>query len=302
MTGRRRSAKIPGVMRWVLFALMLSTGLLRSPAQQVRDEQSPEAKWETLANCQFVTNALVDGDSFHLVHAGREYIFRLYFVDAPEKDATLRDRIVDQAAYFGIATADVPRAGALAARFTRDKLTGHKLTVITRWQNAMGRSSLARFYCVLTVDDENLAESLVAAGLARIHGLRANYPDGPRSTTFIAKLKNLELIAREKKLGVWDENKFPRVAIAEETVSTNTPPETSTNPLPALINLNTATTEELISLPAVGPKLAERIIAARPFASVDDLKKVPGVGPKTFEKLRPRVNISSPKSSEAAAD
>lgn len=289
-------------MRWILFALMLSFAALHSPAQQVRDEQSPEAKWETLANCQFVTNALVDGDSFHLVHAGREYIFRLYFVDAPEKDATLRDRIVDQAAYFGIATADVPRAGALAARFTRDKLTGHKLTVITRWQNAMGRSSLARFYCVLTVDDENLAESLVAAGLARIHGLRANYPDGPRSTTFIAKLKNLELIAREKKLGVWDENKFPRVAIAEETVSTDTPPETSTNPLPALINLNTATTEELISLPAVGPKLAERIIAARPFASVDDLKKVPGVGPKTFEKLRPRVNISSPKSSEAAAD
>ena len=302
MTGRRRSAEIPGVMRWVLFALMLSFSPLRSPAQQVRDEQSPEAKWETLANCQFVTNALVDGDSFHLVHDGREYIFRLYFVDAPEKDATLRDRIVDQAAYFGIAMDDVPRAGALAARFTRDKLTGHKLTVITRWQNAMGRSSLARFYCVLTVDDENLAESLVATGLARIHGLRANYPDGPRSTTFIAKLKNLELIAREKKLGVWDESKFPRVPIAEETVSTNTPPETSTNPPPALINLNTATTEELISLPAVGPKLAERIIAARPFASVDDLKKVPGVGPKTFEKLRPRVNISSPKSSEAAAD
>ena len=290
------------VVRWLLLLAVLAFSAFNSPAQQVHDDKNPTAQWETLENCQFATNTLADGDSFHLIHDGREYIFRLYFVDAPEKDATLRDRIVDQAAYFGITTEDVPRAGALAARFTHDKLVGHKLTVITRWQNALGRSSLARFYCILLVDDENLAESLVTTGLARIHGLRANYPDGPRSTTFIAKLKNLELNAREKKLGVWDETLFPRIAIVEEAITTNTTPEIITNTPPALINLNSASTEELISLPAVGPKLAERIIAARPFNSVEDLKKVPGIGPKTFEKLRPLIRTEPPKISEPPAN
>ena len=241
-TGRKLALAFPGVARWLLIALALSCDPLRSSAQQVHDDKNPEAKWETLENCQVATNALMDGDSFHVIHDGREYVFRLYFVDAPEKDPTLRDRIQDQAAYFGIATEDVPRAGALAARFTRDKLTGHKLTVVTRWQNAMGRSSLARFYCILHVGEENLAESLVASGFARIHGLRANYPDGPRSTTFIARLKNLELNAREKKLGVWDETQFPRIAVTEETSSTNAPT------VPAVAAASTTTTKCVHSL------------------------------------------------------
>ena len=265
-----------------------------STAQQVQDARNPDGKWETLENCQLLTNSLVDGDSFHLSHDGREYVFRLYFVDAPEKDPTLKDRIQDQAAYFGIATDDVPKAGVAAARFTREKLTGQKITITTRWQNAMGRSSLARFYCKLVVNEEDLAEQLVAGGLARIHGIRANVPGNPRSTTFISRLKNLELTAREQKLGVWDESKFKRVEASD--AETNAPAAsqqaTGSGTSAALIELNTATTEELIALPGIGTKMAERIVAGRPFGSVDELqKKVPGIGPKTLEKLRPLVQV-----------
>jgi endonuclease YncB( thermonuclease family) len=255
-------------------------------AQQVQDDKNPDGKWEVLDNCQLLTNTIVDGDSFHLSHDGREYVFRLYFVDAPEKDPTLKERIEDQAEYFGIATDDVPKAGVAAARFTREKLTGQKITVTTRWQNAMGRSSLARFYCKLVVNDEDLAEMLVTGGLARIHGIRANVPGNPRSTTFISRLKNLELTAREQKLGIWDRSKFKRV----ETPDTGTNAPSVLNGVgepassDALIELNTATIE--------GTKMAERIVAGRPFSSVDELqKKVPGIGPKTLEKLRPLVHV-----------
>lgn len=58
------------------------------------------------------------------------------------------------------------------------------------------------------------------------------------------------------------------------------------------INLNTATQAELETLPGVGAKLAQNIIAARqkkPFTSLEDLDQVSGVGPKLLEKIRDRI-------------
>lgn len=42
-------------------------------------------------------------------------------------------------------------------------------------------------------------------------------------------------------------------------------------------------------LPGIGPVLAQRIIAARPFFSVDELLAVRGIGSATLERLRPLV-------------
>lgn len=56
-----------------------------------------------------------------------------------------------------------------------------------------------------------------------------------------------------------------------------------------LININTATSAELESLPGIGPSKAAAIIANRPFTSVDDLERVPGVGARTIEQLRSLV-------------
>lgn len=58
------------------------------------------------------------------------------------------------------------------------------------------------------------------------------------------------------------------------------------------INLNTASLEELESLPGVGRKLAQRIIEARqqqPFTSLEDLDRVSGVGTHLLDKLSDRV-------------
>ena len=61
------------------------------------------------------------------------------------------------------------------------------------------------------------------------------------------------------------------------------------------VNLNTATAEQLQTLPRIGPALAARIIAWRDehggFKSVDELDAVPGIGPAMMTSLRPLVTV-----------
>lgn len=57
-----------------------------------------------------------------------------------------------------------------------------------------------------------------------------------------------------------------------------------------MIDINTATQEELAALPGVGPDLAVDIVAYRdasgPFASLDDIANIPGCNEETVMRLR----------------
>ncbi len=55
------------------------------------------------------------------------------------------------------------------------------------------------------------------------------------------------------------------------------------------LSLNHSTAAELESLPGVGPALAARIVAGRPYASVAQLERVRGIGEKTRARLAPLV-------------
>ena len=63
----------------------------------------------------------------------------------------------------------------------------------------------------------------------------------------------------------------------------------------APININTATVEELVDLPSIGQKVAERIIQYRKkhgaFKTLEDLKTVRGIGDKIFEKIKPLIRV-----------
>lgn len=59
------------------------------------------------------------------------------------------------------------------------------------------------------------------------------------------------------------------------------------------VHLNTATLEQLDSLPGVGPVTAQKILDYRtehgPFTSVDELDAVPGIGPSRMDQLKDLV-------------
>jgi competence ComEA-like helix-hairpin-helix protein len=65
------------------------------------------------------------------------------------------------------------------------------------------------------------------------------------------------------------------------------------NEVENIVDINRATLEELQQIPGVGPSIAERITAARPFSHLDDLKRVSGIGDALLESLRPHITLSS---------
>ena len=65
----------------------------------------PAQPFQRIDACIYKPQRWNDGDSFHVILPDqKQLIFRLYFVDAPEEERAYADRIVEQAAYFGIST------------------------------------------------------------------------------------------------------------------------------------------------------------------------------------------------------
>jgi DNA uptake protein ComE-like DNA-binding protein len=277
-----------------------------------------------LKDCRLIPNPANDGDSFYVSDGEKEYLFRLYLVDAPETDEMTPRRLIEQAKYFNITVPQAIEAGRTAKDFTQEKLS-QPFTVFTQMSDAMGQSRLERFYAFVETKEGDLGEQLVRNGLARCYGFKAAPPGLTSSRIELEKLLQFEDEAKHEKIGAWgvnvgrlnahaqapsafssfvvDGKTQSRSAVAKPpavfspvakpaSLITRGPVETNRSrakekiPL-GNIDINTATEKELTTVPGIGHVMAARIIAARPFRSADDLKRVSGIGDKKYAQIRP---------------
>jgi hypothetical protein len=99
---------------------------------------------------------------------------------------------------------------------------------------------------------------------------------------------------------------FPTaVLVAIFVVSLRTPADSASEQVQSVepikrvvypLDLNTATPEELMTIPQIGPATAEQIINSRPFEKVEDLLTVYGIGEAKFNVLSQYLTITPPKS------
>ena len=205
MAARARSVTRRGAITLLVVGLA-AIGAWFFPRDKTSDvavRPPPAGEWQLLSGCQYKPDRWNDGDSFHVIHRGEEYIFRLYFVDTSEAEKSMKERTATQAEYFGIDAGKAIALGKQASAFTEARLSRQPFSVLTRWRDALGRSKLKRSYAMIEVNGRDLGEELVENGLARIYGMKTALPDGSISTSYVNRLQGLEQHAKDSRRGGW---------------------------------------------------------------------------------------------------
>lgn len=152
--------------------------------------------------------------------------------------------------------------------------------------------------------NELIVVAVVLAGLAGGVVLRTVQSDAAGHAAVDTEEFNrlLDSVARAEQTtytGVTpDGEPVPELAAGDTVVAPETPfPAAKAKALPeGVVDLNTATREELMRLPGVGPATADKILAYRseqPFRRPEDVMRIKGIGVKKFEAMRRFITVQS---------
>ena len=257
-----------------------------------------------LEACALVRTEWADGDSFLIrTGDGKEHTLRLYGADCIEwhvTDESDARRLREQRRYFGIVETGGSAAASIEVAKEFGKRAGERVavllkspfTVTTAFADAGGDGKYRRIYGFVTLaDGRDLAAVLVEEGLARAHGVFRKSPDGKLQTENEEAMHDVELKAARLGRGIWARTNWEKLPAErrlqrEEEADLGLASGKEEAAKNLVLDPNKAARDDLLKLPGVGERMANRIIEARPYKTVEDLLEVPGIGSKTLMKLR----------------
>lgn len=141
------------------------------------------------------------------------------------------------------------------------------------WADASPRRHDARTHCdfAVTIDGALRCDEEVPAALAELCGSEELIGVQPGDA--------LELANCSEDTPVRGSARWGRMS-AEKLTALGVP-----------LDINTATASDLTSLPGIGPRLATRIEAGRPYGDASELERVRGIGPVKLGKLAARLRV-----------
>lgn len=262
-----------------------------------------------IKNCELVRTDWADGDSFLVRSPQRgEFTVRLYGADCMEwhvTDPTDERRLREQRRYFGITYAREDTLASIQLAKGFGKAAGEEVvallskpfTVHTAFADARGSGKHQRSYgFVITSGGQDLAADLVSKGLARAVGVARTTYDGRSQAEYKEHLRDLELRAASRSLGIWAETNWEslpneRRQQRDEDREAAMAFDNRNFKSDEKLNPNTATRDDLMRLPGIGEVLANGIIEGRPYQRIEDLLQVPRIGTDTLEKIKPHLEL-----------
>ena len=150
----------------------------------------------------------------------------------------------------------------------------------------------------LNTADQKALEALPGVGAATAKKIIANRPYKSLDELSKAGLSAKKIKSLKSSVTVGEAPAPAAPAAAKETRKKTEVVE----PVPgAPVDLNTADQKALEALPGVGPTTAKKIIAARPFKSVDDLSKIKGLSKAKVAALKDKVIVGPEKAAAPKA-